>query len=76
MQSGLYFGYVGLVANTIAEIRKELGEDSRVVATGGFGRQIAPEIPAIDSYEPDLVLEGLRIIYERNREKPAGARDA
>jgi type III pantothenate kinase len=76
MQSGLYFGYVGLVTNTISEIRKELGDDARVIATGGFGRQITPEIPAIGSYEPDLVLEGLRIIYERNREKPGGARSA
>ncbi|MCX6571810.1 MAG: type III pantothenate kinase [Candidatus Aminicenantes bacterium] len=68
MQSGLYFGYVGLVMNTIEEIRKELGRNARVVATGGFGIQIAAEIPAIEAYEPDLVLEGLRIIHERNRD--------
>jgi type III pantothenate kinase len=68
MQSGLYFGYIGLVTNTINEIRKELGAKARVIATGGFGGQIAPEVPAIDAYEPDLVLDGLRIIYERNRE--------
>lgn len=68
MQSGLYFGYVGLVMNTIAEIRKELGENARVVATGGFGSQVAAELPAIEAYEPDLVLEGLRIIHERNRD--------
>ncbi len=67
MQSGLYFGYIGLVTNTIAEIRKELGEKARVVATGGFGGQVAAELPAIEAYEPDLVLEGLRIIHERNR---------
>lgn len=71
MQSGLYFGYVGLVTNTIGEIRKELGGKARVVATGGFGGQIASELPEIEAFEPDLVLEGLRIIYERNRE--AGA---
>jgi len=68
MQSGLYFGYIGLVARTIEEIRKELGKNARVVATGGFGGQVAGEIPAIEAYEPDLVLEGLRIIHERNRE--------
>jgi type III pantothenate kinase len=68
MQSGLYFGYVGLVTNTIGEIRKELGGPVRVVATGGFGAQITSELPAIEAYEPDLVLEGLRIIYERNRD--------
>jgi type III pantothenate kinase len=68
MQSGLYFGYIGLVTNMISEIRKELGETARVVATGGFGGQIAAELPSIEAYEPDLVLEGLRIIHERNRD--------
>jgi type III pantothenate kinase len=38
------------------------------VATGGFGGQIAAELPEIEAYEPDLVLEGLRIIHERNRD--------
>lgn len=69
MQSGLYFGYIGLVGNIISEIGRELGGEpkAKVVATGGFAAQIAPELPAIDALEPDLVLEGLRIIYERNR---------
>jgi type III pantothenate kinase len=67
MQSGLYFGYIGLVTNTINEVRKELGKNAKVVATGGFGGAITPEVPDIDAYEPDLVLEGLRIVYERNR---------
>jgi type III pantothenate kinase len=71
MQSGLYFGYIGLVLNTIAEIRKELGKNVRVVATGGFGSQVTEELPAIEAYEPDLVLEGLRIIFERNRDGEA-----
>ena len=68
MQSGLYFGYIGMVTRTIAEIRKELGREARVVATGGFGGPIAAELAEIEAYEPDLVLEGLRIIHERNRE--------
>jgi type III pantothenate kinase len=68
MQSGLYFGYIGLVTKTIEEIRKELGRSARVVATGGFGGQIAAELAEIEAYEPDLVLEGLRIIHERNRD--------
>jgi type III pantothenate kinase len=69
MQSGLYFGYVGLVGNIISEIKRELGDEPnvKVVATGGFAAQIAPELPAIDALEPDLVLEGLRIIHDRNR---------
>jgi type III pantothenate kinase len=68
MQSGLYFGYIGLVTRTIAEIRKELGPNARVISTGGFGGQVAAEVPEIEAHEPDLVLEGLRIIYERNRD--------
>jgi type III pantothenate kinase len=69
MQSGLYFGYVGLVIHTIAQIGKELGRGFHVVATGGFGAQIAAEIPAIEAYEPSLVLEGLRVVYERNQDE-------
>jgi type III pantothenate kinase len=68
MQSGLYFGYIGLVTKTIEEIRKELGAEARVVATGGWGEQIASELAEIDAYEPDLVLDGLRIIHDRNRD--------
>ncbi len=68
MQSGLYFGYVGLVKNTIEEIRKEVGAGARVVATGGFGGLIVPELEGIEAFEPGLVLEGLRIIFDRNRE--------
>jgi type III pantothenate kinase len=67
MQSGLYFGYIGLVTNTVEEIRKELGTKARVIATGGFGSQVAVELPMVEACEPDLVLEGLRIIHERNR---------
>ncbi len=67
MQAGLYFGYIGLVNNIIAEIGKELGGEARVVATGGFGERFSSEIAAIVAYEPNLVLEGLRIIYDRNR---------
>ena len=68
MQSGLYFGTIGLVSNIIAEIKKELGSEGiQVIATGGFAGQIAPEVRSIDHCEPNLVLEGLRIIYERNK---------
>ncbi|MBM3284588.1 MAG: type III pantothenate kinase [Candidatus Aminicenantes bacterium] len=69
MQSGIYFGYIGLVNNIIIEMKKELGQDSRVISTGGFATLIAPEVNAIEGHEPYLVLEGLRIIYERNREE-------
>ena len=67
IQSGLFFGYIGLISNIIEEIRKELGERAKVISTGGFAAHISPEIKYIDFYEPHLILEGLRIIYERNR---------
>ena len=67
MQSGLYYGYVGLTLNIIREIRRELGVEAAVVATGGFGEMMSAEIPDIRSYEPHLVLEGLHIIHERNK---------
>jgi type III pantothenate kinase len=67
MQSGLYYGYIGLVSSLIERVLDELGDEARVVATGGFASLVHREIPAIDHYEPDLVLEGLRILFERNR---------
>jgi type III pantothenate kinase len=67
MQSGIYYGYVGLVNNIIAEIKKELSPTAKVVATGGFAGEIAPEIPAIEHLEPQLVLEGLRILFDRSQ---------
>jgi type III pantothenate kinase len=65
MQSGLYFGYVGLVSKIIEEIKKELGEGTTVISTGGFGDQISHEISSIDIHEPDLVLEGLQVLHQR-----------
>ncbi|MDH7513108.1 MAG: type III pantothenate kinase [Clostridiales bacterium] len=69
MQSGIYFGYIGLVTNIIAELEKELGRKAKVISTGGFSTLVASEVRAIDCHEPYLVLEGLRIIYDRNREE-------
>jgi type III pantothenate kinase len=66
MQSGLYFGYIGLVANIISKFKDELGSQAKVVATGGFASLIFEKIDHIDVYEPHLVLEGLRILHERN----------
>lgn len=66
MQSGLFYGYVGLVEGIIVRMKKELGSDSKVVATGGQAELIARGTDVIDHLEPDLILEGLRIIYELN----------
>ncbi len=67
MQSGLYFGYIGLVSNIIKEFSKELGENIKVVATGSFASQIYPDLELIEYLEPFLILEGLRIIHDRNK---------
>jgi len=67
MQSGIMFGYNSLVEGMVQKIEKELGAKSKVVATGGYAYQIAEETPAIDVVNPDLVLIGLRLIYEMNR---------
>ncbi|TVR61886.1 MAG: pantothenate kinase, partial [Spirochaetaceae bacterium] len=63
----LIFGYVGLVEGLVARIRAELGGEATVIATGGFSRVIAPLTSVIDHVDPDLTLEGLRVIAERNR---------
>ena len=67
MQSGLVFGYVGLVEGIINRIQKELGEKAKVVATGGYAELIAGETTVIDAVNPDLTLIGLRLIYLMNR---------
>ena len=66
IQSGLYFGYIGLVTNIIKEIKEELGGRAAVVSTGGFASKLFRDIEGIDYYEPDLILDGLRVVYERN----------
>jgi len=66
MQSGLYFGYIGLVANIIKAIQEELGGECAVVATGGDFSLICSEIDVFSHQAPYLVLDGLRIIHERN----------
>jgi len=67
IQSGLLFGYVGLVEGMVARFKAELGPQTRVVATGGLAKIIARETEVIDVVDPWLTLHGLRIIYELNR---------
>ena len=67
MQSGVIFGYVGLVESLVSRIRQELGGKARVIATGGLADVIAKETKIVDVVNPHLTLEGLRLIHEMNR---------
>lgn len=67
IQSGIINGYASLVEGMVARIKKELGEEAKVVATGGYSALIAKETTAIDEVNPDLTLIGLRLIYEMNK---------
>lgn len=67
MQAGLVYGQIGQTEYIINQVRKETGyDDLKVVATGGLGRIISDETDAIQIYNRDLTLEGLRIIYDKN----------
>jgi type III pantothenate kinase len=66
LQSGLLFGYVGLVEGLVARFRAELGESMRVIGTGGLVELIASETQVIQVVAPWLTLDGLRMIYEMN----------
>ena len=68
IQSGLLFGYVGLVEGMVARFREELGLDMRVIATGGLAHLIAAETDVIEVVDQELTLKGLRFIWEMNRE--------
>ena len=67
MQSGIIFGYVGLVESLVARIQHELGEKALVVATGGFAEMIAGQTKIIDTVNPDLTLIGLKLIQHMNQ---------
>ncbi|MBV9859801.1 MAG: type III pantothenate kinase [Alphaproteobacteria bacterium] len=66
MQSGIYWGYVGLVEGLVGRIRAERGEAMGVIATGGLAPLFAGATPVIDHVDRDLTIWGLRLIYARN----------
>jgi type III pantothenate kinase len=66
LQSGLYYGYLGLIDGILELLLKELGEHTNVVATGGLGAMIGPGSKYIKTVDDLLTLEGLRILWERN----------
>lgn len=66
MQAGVFWGYVGLIEGLLSRVTAELSAKPVIIATGGLGRLFHEHIDAIDHYDPDLTLSGLRIIHDRN----------
>jgi len=67
MQSGIVFGYIGLVEGLLKRVQNELPEKATVVATGGYAGLIADGTKMIDEVNPDITLVGLRLIYQMNK---------
>ncbi len=67
IQSGVIFGYAGSVDGIVSRLREEMGEEAPAIATGGFAHVIVPCCKQVDETDDLLTLEGLRLIWERNR---------
>ena len=67
MQSGVYWGYVGLIEGLIKRIRREDGRDLRVIATGGLAPLFTEVVEGIEASDAELTVAGLALIYERNK---------
>jgi len=74
MQSGLYFGYLGLVDGILARMKEEVSGLKRIVATGGIAPLLAADSEHIDEVDEDLTLKGLKIIHDLNRSPRRGRR--
>ncbi|MDA0654706.1 MAG: type III pantothenate kinase [Proteobacteria bacterium] len=67
MQSGIYWGYIGLIEGIVGRIRDEMDAAPKVVATGGLAHLYAQSTAVIEAVDADLTLHGLRLVWERNR---------
>jgi type III pantothenate kinase len=67
MESGLFYGYVGMVEGLVRRMGDELGGNAVCIATGGLADLIAPETSVIEHVDADLTLDGLRMVWERNQ---------
>jgi type III pantothenate kinase len=67
IQSGIFYGYLGLIERIITEVQRELGTEAKTVATGGLAPLIASRTSRIHHIDPDLVLTGLMVLYEMNQ---------
>jgi type III pantothenate kinase len=69
MQSGLFWGYIGLIEGLVARIKEEYGRPMKVIGTGGLANPFHRQTEAIDHLDPDLTIRGLIMIHERNVKK-------
>jgi len=74
MQSGVFWGYVGLIEGIVSRLKAEHGQPMTVLATGGLAKIFARDCTAIDYVDHDLTVTGLRLIYERNAAGPRPVR--
>jgi type III pantothenate kinase len=68
LQSGLVYGFAGQVDGIVERIREELGVDAQTVATGGLADLIVPHARTLETIDPLLTLEGVRLVWQRNKE--------
>ena len=73
MQSGVYWGYIGLIEGLIDRIESEFGQEMTVIATGGLAPLFREKCEKLRHLDPDLTMAGLMILYENNRELIRGS---